>query len=126
MRPGGIEMAEIGTGSLYQRFIGPLLSRDEGADAEQLSQINPDIWDDAAFASTVYWYHTPYGYAAGPTGASTGDFFHDAFDNTFASAQAAIDAATAKDLASDTFSGGGGGPQVTTRVPFMLGWKVQV
>ncbi len=32
-------MAEIGTGSLYQRFIGPLLSRDEGADAEQLSQI---------------------------------------------------------------------------------------
>ena len=39
MRPGGIEMAEIGTGSLYQRFIGPLLSRDEGADAEQLSQI---------------------------------------------------------------------------------------
>lgn len=77
--------------------------------AEQLSQINPDIWDDAAFASTVYWYHTPYGYAAGPTGASTGDFFHDAFDNTFASAQAAIDAATAKDVASDMFSGGGGG-----------------
>jgi dihydroorotate dehydrogenase len=32
-------MAEIGTGSLYQRCIGPLLSRDEGADAEQLSQI---------------------------------------------------------------------------------------
>lgn len=77
--------------------------------AEQLSQINPDIWDDAAFASTVYWYHAPYSYAAGATGVSTGDFFHDAFDNTFASAQAAIDAATAKDLASDVFSGGGGG-----------------
>lgn len=77
--------------------------------AEQLSQINPDIWDDAAFASTVYWYHAPYGYAAGAAGVSTGDFFHDAFDNTFASAQAAIDAATAKDLASDVFSGGGGG-----------------
>lgn len=77
--------------------------------AEQLSQINPDIWDDAAFASTVYWYHAPYSYAAGAAGVSTGDFFHDAFDNTFASAQAAIDAATAKDLASDVFSGGGGG-----------------
>lgn len=77
--------------------------------AEQLSQINPDIWDDAAFASTVYWYHAPYSYAAGAVGVSTGDFFHDAFDNTFASAQAAIDAATAKDLASDVFSGGGGG-----------------
>lgn len=77
--------------------------------AEQLSQINPNIWDDAAFASTVYWYHAPYSYAAGAAGVSTGDFFHDAFDNTFASAQAAIDAATAKDLASDVFSGGGGG-----------------
>lgn len=77
--------------------------------AEQLSQINPDIWDDAAFASTVYWYHAPYSYAAGAAGVSTGEFFHDAFDNTFASAQAAIDAATAKDLASDVFSGGGGG-----------------
>jgi len=32
-------MAEIGTGALYQRFVGPLLSRDEGADAEQLSQL---------------------------------------------------------------------------------------
>lgn len=39
MWPGGIEMAEIGTGALYQRFVGPLLSRDEGADAEQLSQL---------------------------------------------------------------------------------------
>lgn len=77
--------------------------------AEQLSQIKPDIWDDAAFASTVYWYHAPYSYAAGAAGVSTGEFFHDAFDNTFASAQAAIDAATAKDLASDVFSGGGGG-----------------
>ena len=33
------EMAEVGTGSLYQRFVGPLLSRDDGADAEQLSQL---------------------------------------------------------------------------------------
>ena len=32
-------MAEVGTGSLYQRFVGPLLSRDDGADAEQLSQL---------------------------------------------------------------------------------------
>jgi len=32
-------MAEIGTGALYRRFVGPLLSRDEGADAEQLSQL---------------------------------------------------------------------------------------
>ncbi|MFM2172968.1 MAG: hypothetical protein RLZZ54_895 [Cyanobacteriota bacterium] len=32
-------MAETGTGALYQRFVGPLLSRDEGADAEQLSQL---------------------------------------------------------------------------------------
>jgi dihydroorotate dehydrogenase len=32
-------MAELGTGALYQRFVGPLLSRDEGADAEQLSQL---------------------------------------------------------------------------------------
>ncbi|MEB3352257.1 MAG: quinone-dependent dihydroorotate dehydrogenase [Cyanobacteriota bacterium] len=28
------------TGSLYSRFVGPLLSRDEGADAEQLSQVS--------------------------------------------------------------------------------------
>ena len=27
------------TGALYQRLLGPLLSRDEGADAEQLSQL---------------------------------------------------------------------------------------
>jgi len=32
-------MAEAGTGALYQRFVGPLLSRDDGADAEQLSQL---------------------------------------------------------------------------------------
>ena len=32
-------MAELGTGALYQRFVGPLLTRDEGADAEQLSQL---------------------------------------------------------------------------------------
>jgi dihydroorotate dehydrogenase len=32
-------MAELGTGALYRRFVGPLLSRDEGADAEQLSQL---------------------------------------------------------------------------------------
>ena len=32
-------MAEVGTGSLYQRFVGPLLRRDDGADAEQLSQL---------------------------------------------------------------------------------------
>lgn len=32
-------MAELGSGALYQRFVGPLLSRDEGADAEQLSQL---------------------------------------------------------------------------------------
>ncbi len=29
-----------GTGPLYERLVGPLLSRDEGADAEQLSQIS--------------------------------------------------------------------------------------
>ena len=32
-------MVEAGTGALYQRFVGPLLSRDDGADAEQLSQL---------------------------------------------------------------------------------------
>jgi len=32
-------MAEAGTGALYRRFVGPLLSRDDGADAEQLSQL---------------------------------------------------------------------------------------
>ena len=32
-------MAEAGTGALYQRFVGPQLSRDDGADAEQLSQL---------------------------------------------------------------------------------------
>jgi dihydroorotate dehydrogenase len=32
-------MAEASTGALYRRFVGPLLSRDDGADAEQLSQL---------------------------------------------------------------------------------------
>ena len=32
-------MADVATGALYQRFVGPLLSRDDGADAEQLSQL---------------------------------------------------------------------------------------
>jgi dihydroorotate dehydrogenase len=32
-------MATAGTGALYRQLVGPLLSRDEGADAEQLSQI---------------------------------------------------------------------------------------
>jgi len=32
-------MAETGTGALYRRFVAPLLSRDEGADAEQLSRL---------------------------------------------------------------------------------------
>jgi dihydroorotate dehydrogenase len=39
MKRGNNGMAELGTGALYQRFVGPLLSRDEGADAEQLSQL---------------------------------------------------------------------------------------
>ena len=32
-------MADVGSGGLYRRLVGPLLSRDEGADAEQLSQL---------------------------------------------------------------------------------------
>jgi len=32
-------MADVGSGGLYRRFVGPLLSRDDGADAEQLSQL---------------------------------------------------------------------------------------
>ena len=32
-------MAEVGSGALYRRFVGPLLSRDDGADAEQLSTL---------------------------------------------------------------------------------------
>ena len=29
-----------GRGTLYRRFIGPLLDQDEGTDAEQLSQVS--------------------------------------------------------------------------------------
>ena len=36
---GGGAMADVGSGGLYRRFVGPLLSRDDGADAEQLSQL---------------------------------------------------------------------------------------
>jgi dihydroorotate dehydrogenase len=32
-------MADVGSGGLYRRFVSPLLSRDDGADAEQLSQL---------------------------------------------------------------------------------------
>ena len=32
-------MVTTGTGALYRRFVGPLLSSDEGSDAEQLSQL---------------------------------------------------------------------------------------
>ena len=35
-----LAMAATGTGALYRRFVGPLLSSDEGSDAEQLSQLS--------------------------------------------------------------------------------------
>jgi len=41
-------MAEAGTGALYRRFVGPLLSRDEGADAEQLSQVTLQVLAQAS------------------------------------------------------------------------------
>ena len=41
-------MAEAGTGALYRRFVGPLLSRDEGADAEQLSQVSLKLLGQAS------------------------------------------------------------------------------
>jgi len=41
-------MAEAGTGALYRRFVGPLLSRDEGADAEQLSQVSLQLLSQAS------------------------------------------------------------------------------
>jgi dihydroorotate dehydrogenase len=41
-------MAEAGTGALYRRFVGPLLSRDEGADAEQLSQVSLQLLGQAS------------------------------------------------------------------------------
>jgi len=34
------EMAPSGTGALYRRFVGPLLSSDEGSDAEQLAALS--------------------------------------------------------------------------------------
>ena len=36
------------TAGLYQRFVGPLLSRDEGADAEQLSRITLSLLGEAS------------------------------------------------------------------------------
>lgn len=41
-------MAEAGTGALYRRFVGPLLTRDEGADAEQLSQVSLQLLGQAS------------------------------------------------------------------------------
>ena len=41
-------MAEAGTGALYRRLVGPLLSRDEGADAEQLSQVTLQVLGQAS------------------------------------------------------------------------------
>ena len=41
-------MAEAGTGALYRRFVGPLLSRDDGADAEQLSQVSLQLLAQAS------------------------------------------------------------------------------
>jgi dihydroorotate dehydrogenase len=45
---GTHRMAEAGTGALYRRFVGPLLSRDEGADAEQLSQVSLQLLGQAS------------------------------------------------------------------------------
>ncbi len=39
MVSGQQAQGSTGTGQLYRRFVGPLLSSDEGADAEQLSQL---------------------------------------------------------------------------------------
>ena len=36
---GAATEAAVSSGSLYRRFVGPLLSRDDGADAEQLSRL---------------------------------------------------------------------------------------
>jgi dihydroorotate dehydrogenase len=41
-------MAESGTGALYRRFVGPLLSRDDGADAEQLSRVSLQLLGQAS------------------------------------------------------------------------------
>ncbi|MEB3199716.1 MAG: quinone-dependent dihydroorotate dehydrogenase [Synechococcaceae cyanobacterium] len=38
--PAPAGRASTGTGALYRRFIGPLLEQDDGADAEQLSQLS--------------------------------------------------------------------------------------
>jgi len=45
---GSDSMAEAGTGALYRRFVGPLLSRDDGADAEQLSQVSLQLLAQAS------------------------------------------------------------------------------
>lgn len=45
---GSDSMAEAGTGALYRRFVGPLLSRDDGADAEQLSQVSLQLLGQAS------------------------------------------------------------------------------
>jgi len=37
---GEVQHGSRSTGSLYRRFVGPLLARDDGADAEQLSQLS--------------------------------------------------------------------------------------
>ena len=42
------------TGALYQRLLGPLLSRDEGADAEQLSQLTLSALGQASLRRT-WW-----------------------------------------------------------------------
>ncbi len=40
--------SEAGTGRLYRRFVGPLLQRDDGADAEQLSRLTLTALGQAA------------------------------------------------------------------------------
>jgi len=44
----GTTGATTATAALYQRFVGPLLSQDEGADAEQLSQITLTALEQAS------------------------------------------------------------------------------
>lgn len=79
---------------------------------ENLNRTVPEIWNDGYFTHSMLWYYSPYRMHG--TAASSGDFFGRAFENTFDSARAAVQAASSSSGGGGFgggggFSGGGGG-----------------
>ncbi len=76
-----------------------------------LNAVAPEIWNDPYFSYGMLWYYNPYG--AMYRTASNHDFFGNAFENTYSTAQAAVSAASGGGGGSfgggGGFSGGGGG-----------------